>query len=115
MKKRSKKFYVFITSVLISLLHLPFAFAKSATGNKFFLHATDPVRTTTTNSLNLLPAVRSIYDSLQLNISGLSKQAYDYARKGMEKLVRQGKLLNDSIVAIIDFSQPSNNKRLYVL
>jgi len=102
-------------SVVIYLLHLPFTFAKSATGNKLFFHPANPVKTSITNSLNLIPAVKSVYDSLQLNISGLSQQAFDYAKKGIEKLIEQGKLLNDSIVAIIDFSQPSNKKRLYVL
>jgi len=55
------------------------------------------------------------YDKLHLDVSGLSRQAYDYAKKGFDKLLAQGKLLNDSIIAIADFSQPSRNKRLYVL
>ena len=56
-----------------------------------------------------------MYDSLHLDLAGLSQQAFDYAIKGYEKLISQGKLLNQSIIAIVDFSQPSTQKRLYVL
>ena len=38
MKKKFKGFYLLISSVVIAILHLPFAFAKSATGNKLFFH-----------------------------------------------------------------------------
>jgi len=116
MKKNLKKFYVILTSVFIYLLHLPFAFAKSATGgNKIFLNPGDSVKQFTSNTDMLVAKTRSVYDSLHLNLSGLSKQAFDYARKGFEKLLEQGKLMNDSIISIVDFSQPSNRKRLYVL
>ena len=38
MKKKIKGLYFLISSVVIGLLHLPFAFAKAATGNKLFYH-----------------------------------------------------------------------------
>jgi hypothetical protein len=115
MKKKFKGFYLLISSIVIGLLHLPFAFAKSATGSKLFLHPTDPVTKKTTDSLQFLPSIRSVYDSLHLNLSGLSQQAFDYARKGLNILIEEGKLLNDSIISIIDFSEPSNRKRLFIL
>ena len=37
------------------------------------------------------------------------------AQKGFKKIWLQGLLQNDSVVSIIDFSQPSDKKRLYVL
>jgi len=52
---------------------------------------------------------------LHLDLSGLSRQAFVYAKKGWQKLVEQGRLVNDSVMAIVDFSQPSDHKRLYVL
>ena len=115
MKKKLKGFFFLISSLLISLVHLPFAFAKSAAGGKFFFHPGDSIRETSSGSASLMPAVKSLYDSLQLNISGLSRQAFDYAKKGFDKLIDQGKAINDSLVTIVDFSLPSNKKRLYIL
>src|SRR6476660_2465440 len=115
MKKKLKGFYLLVSSIVIGLLHLPFAFAKSATGSKLFFHPTDPVTKKTTDSLQFLPSIRSVYDSLHLNLSGLSQQAFDYARKGLNKLIEEGRILNDSIISIIDFSEPSSRKRLFIL
>lgn len=56
-----------------------------------------------------------VYSFLNLSNLGLSKEAYQFAVKGFNKLKEQGKLLNSSILTIIDFSQPSNNKRMYVI
>jgi hypothetical protein len=113
MKKRLRGFYLIVSSFVIALLNLPFAFAKSATGNKLLTTPAPLAKKVSTSSL--APSMRSVYDSLQLNLSGLSQQAYEYAKKGFTKLVEEGRLLNDSIVTIIDFSLPSNKKRLFVL
>ncbi len=56
-----------------------------------------------------------VYSFLNLSQLGLSKEAYQFAVKGFYKLKEQGQLLNSSILTIIDFSQSSNNKRLYVI
>lgn len=113
MKKKFKSFYLLLSSILVSLVSLPFAFAKSAAGAKLFSHSSDSGKSTPASE----PAsvVKSVYDSLHLKITGLSHQAFDYAEKGFEKLAQQGKLNNNSIVAIADFSLPSTKKRLFVL
>lgn len=115
MKKKFKSVYLLLSSVFITALHLPFVFAKSATGSKTaFLPPAD--------SANLIkfPAsaaasFASVYDSLHLAFTGLSREAFDYAKKGFDKLVAQGKLVNNSVLSIVDFSQPSTRKRLYVI
>ncbi len=56
-----------------------------------------------------------VYSFLNLSQLGLSKEAYQFAVKGFKKLKQQGQLLNSSILTIIDFSQSSNNKRMYVI
>ena len=56
-----------------------------------------------------------IYDSLQLNSLGLSKQAFVEGIKGYKILLSQGKLNNDGIITIADFSLPSTQKRLFVI
>lgn len=56
-----------------------------------------------------------MYDSLHLNLKGLSQQAFDFAKEGLRKLIEEGKLLNDSLLSIVDFSLPSNQKRLFII
>ncbi len=56
-----------------------------------------------------------VYSFLNLSQLGLSKEAYQFAVKGFYKLKEQGQLLNSSVLTIIDFSQSSNNKRMYVI
>jgi hypothetical protein len=112
-KKSIKGLYLILSSLFISLISLPFAFAKSTT-HRLFSH---PVISTTPNvdSSKSMFSVKSVYDSLQLNMAGLSRQAFEYAQKGWQKLIDQGRVFNQSIIAIVDFSQPSTNKRLYVI
>lgn len=117
MKKKFKGFYLLVTSIIIGIVHLPFAFAKSATGSKLFYLPPGDTTTTTTiaDTKTFVPALKSVYDSLQLNLKGLSQQAFDYAKRGLDKLIKEGKLLNGTIISIIDFSEPSNKKRLFVI
>ena len=56
-----------------------------------------------------------IYDELHLAATGLSEKAFDYAYKGYQCLTKKQKLANTDILAICDFSQSSNKKRLYIL
>lgn len=114
--KKLKGIYIVIITAFLYLLHLPFALAKSATGAKWF-HDPFTGKTPATNSD--IPvrnaAITSVYDSLHLDLAGLNRTAFEYAKKGFLKLKAQGKVINDSILSIVDFSQPSSNKRLYVL
>jgi len=56
-----------------------------------------------------------IYDSLQLKSLGLSHEAFEKAMKGYQYLLSQGKIQNENIISIIDYSLPSNRKRLFVI
>jgi hypothetical protein len=114
MKKTVKGVYLLVSSLVISLLHLPFAFAKTVSASDSS-YGTTSGTVTLTDSSSIVSPFKSVYDSLQLDLAGLSKHAYDYAVMGYEKLASEGRLLNQSIIAIVDFSQPSSQKRLYVL
>jgi len=112
-KIKVKSFYLFISSLLIGLFSFPFAFAKTVEkrSKQFLSAATDPG-----NYLaSLKPTVISVYDSLHLNISGINRTVFEMAEKGYEKIIKEGRLFNDSIVSIIDFSLPSSAKRLYII
>ncbi|HUC82766.1 MAG TPA: murein L,D-transpeptidase catalytic domain family protein [Flavisolibacter sp.] len=56
-----------------------------------------------------------LYDSLQLDNLGLSREVMQLAYKGHQELVERGVLENEDLVAIADFSQSSSKKRLYVI
>ncbi|MBO9619044.1 MAG: murein L,D-transpeptidase catalytic domain family protein [Niabella sp.] len=60
-------------------------------------------------------AYELMYDSLGLDLKGLSEQAFVDAMEGFDELKKEGLLKNDSIITVIDFDQPSINKRLYVV
>src|SRR3954462_15655801 len=56
-----------------------------------------------------------MYANLHLDSLGLSKEAFNYAIKGMERLQAAGKLANTDLISIVDFSLPSSKKRLFVI
>ncbi|MBV5335249.1 MAG: murein L,D-transpeptidase catalytic domain family protein [Sulfuricurvum sp.] len=56
-----------------------------------------------------------IYTSVNLADTGLSRDVFALAIKGLKKLDTEKKLNNASIVTIADYSQSSNKKRLYVI
>lgn len=56
-----------------------------------------------------------LYDSLHLGRLGMKKDALMYAYKGQQNLVKKGRISNPGILTVCDFSQPSHNKRLYII
>ncbi len=56
-----------------------------------------------------------VYATVNLAGTGLNKVVFDLAVKGMKKLEANGQLQNPDILTIADYSQSSNNKRLYVI
>ncbi len=121
-----KKLFLFLSSAFI--IHFLFIFAKSPS----FKNINSPfseVNSVVTASDNL-PTIAenvaisvnsdnnsklSVYDKLHLTELGLSRYAFDYAVKGYNYLRSSGKLKNDQIISIVDFSQASSKKRLYII
>ncbi|GEP94960.1 hypothetical protein CCY01nite_12200 [Chitinophaga cymbidii] len=60
-------------------------------------------------------AAAMLYEQLSLDSLGLSKEAYEFALQGQEQLAKEGKLRNENILSIVDFSLPSTKKRLFVI
>ena len=56
-----------------------------------------------------------LYTTVNLTVSGLERNIFDLAIKGLTKLDADGKLQNPTILTIADYSQSSNKKRLYVI
>jgi hypothetical protein len=57
----------------------------------------------------------SAYTQMDLENSGLSAIAFEQAIKGWKKLKESNQLSNEDLLTIVDFSQPSTRKRLYVI
>lgn len=72
----------------------------------------------TTDSLNttlIIVPFMDVYDSLHLDNFNLGKEAYQFALQGFQKLVKLGKVKNPDLLTIVDFSQPSTKKRMYII
>ncbi len=63
----------------------------------------------------ILATASSIYNDMDLEDSGLSRKAFEYAWTGYYKLKKRGLLRRTGILSICDFSQSSSNQRLYVI
>ena len=108
-----KKFYILLLPVFIFLLHLPFVFAKPHTNGNNARIAKTVVTTNKTTADSV--AKSSLYESMNLQALGLSKEAFSYAVEGYNYLLSTGKLNNDNILSVVDFSLPSSKKRLFVI
>jgi hypothetical protein len=126
MRKSSglKKIYFFFSSAFLFLLHLPFVFAKNkptVETNPMPLKVESNVpadsvsRLTVVDNASNANSFSFLYDSLRLNLMGLSQQAFNYAMQGFNYLVKTGKLANDRVISIVDFSLPSSKKRLFII
>lgn len=74
--------------------------------------------TTTAGKSNLVATsfwIDSMYTGMNLEKTGLSKDAFSQACKGYEYLLSNNNIHKAGIMTICDFSQCSNKKRLYVL
>jgi hypothetical protein len=110
------KVYLFFTALFAFMMHIPVAFShnKAHVQSKAFIPKILP--NIAIDSTNFVKNVSSkLYDSLKLNFYGLSEDAFQYALKGFEYLKEKGKIANDHIISIVDFSKPSSQKRLFVL
>lgn len=58
---------------------------------------------------------QSLYSKIQLNQFGLSQEAFEQGLAGYNKLLSAGRIKNDQVLTIADFSKPSGKKRLFVI
>ncbi|RYY56418.1 MAG: murein L,D-transpeptidase catalytic domain family protein [Chitinophagaceae bacterium] len=111
MKISFKGFSIFTILSVVSFFLLSFGYVRHSTEKKV------TGKKISSGSMHgaMHGLVSSVYDSLHLENSGLSKEAYEYTVRGIEELKAKGELQNDSIVTICDFSRPSSEKRMYII
>lgn len=106
----AKKGSVLFLILFASLLHLPFAFSGTSKSKDY-----KPSAVVTAPVVTIANTVSTLYSKLELSSKGLSQEAYDYAVKGYLRLKDLGKIRKDDVLTIVDFSRPSNEKRLFVI
>ncbi|MBX2933261.1 MAG: murein L,D-transpeptidase catalytic domain family protein [Ferruginibacter sp.] len=112
-----KKVTIIFVIVFSCILNLPLVFATTIFDNTKSID--EPVTSVSVSgnnaNTNLEIFSSALYDSMQLSVKGLSQNAFNYAIKGFYKLLNEGRLKNDDIITIVDFSLPSTQKRLFVI
>lgn len=103
------------------MVHLPMMFAKAIPMGKDFFARQLASSTMVIKDGNIAKAdsvsrmVSGIYDSLKLGSMGLTNRVFDCAYQGFSYLKEVGKISNDHILSIIDFSKSSAQKRLFII
>ncbi|MDO9376514.1 MAG: murein L,D-transpeptidase catalytic domain family protein [Ferruginibacter sp.] len=112
-----RKVYLFFSSVLIFVLHIPFVFGKSKPGERIGASSQKQPPVSVLNALGTPEnfADNTLYDSLKLGTIGLGRQVFDYAMRGFNYMKEQGSFTNDDVISIVDFSKPSSQKRLFII
>lgn len=110
---RLYRLYLAAVVLMFVLVHLPFAISVSNGMGKKLVFRVIPAELKSKDELG--SAIAVIYDSLNLASKGLSHEAFDFAVRGYTLLKNQGKLRNQRILSIIDFTKPSSQKRLFIL
>jgi hypothetical protein len=105
-----------LTVLIISLSLVFFSFAKANRSNTN-LTSTISVPTIVKDSTEVAEEAASsgMFFNMHLDQAGLSHEAFDYAIKGYNKLVEEGRVGKQKYLTIIDFSQNSRQKRFYIL
>ena len=102
-----RKLFVYISVSCLGILSSSFSGIPSIRSNDF---------TPLMAGVASIPARASLlYDELNLEEKGLSKEAFDYAYKGYEYLLEKKKLDQPEFLTICDFSQSSKQKRFYII
>lgn len=111
---------IFLPTSAVCLLTIFFAFSsfkaksnKAAASNNTLEVITSNI--SAENKLSAEAVSNLIYDSLELDEYGLSRDVMQMAYKGQQELVARGLLNNEDVIAICDFSQSSSKKRLYII
>ena len=103
-------FFLFAFSI-----HFLFVFATSRHDELTAITNGDGLPIANDDNVNSSDRNKSLYELLNLSQLNLGKEAFDRALEGYNCLSVAGKLSNNQYLSIVDFSQPSSQKRLYVI
>src|SRR6266498_391803 len=101
-------------AILLAIILASFIFIF-ATSNTSSARRKTNIITLATTSTKKTDNNSALFSELHLTEAGLSQTVFTSALQGLQKLDSRGVIRKDDIITIVDFSQPSNKKRLYVV
>ena len=109
--QKSHLFTIILASISLAFI----SFATPAKTEPLPAPAADTVAVEAAASGAVATGALALYEGLNLEEAGLSREAFTYAIQGYQKLVDSGLVANDQYLTIVDFSQSSRKKRFYLL
>jgi L,D-transpeptidase catalytic domain len=110
-----KHLFIVLTFITALIAIIPALQAGSKTSTTASSFTSTKTIAATDNTAAAKSASALLYDSLKLNDLGLSQEALQYAYKGYEYLLQKGAVKNTDIITVVDFSQSSFKKRMYII
>ena len=108
---------IFFPIIIMSFSLVLFSFAKASknSNNSVPVAQVETQADPAVMNASMAASVSSVlYEHLGLQSLGLSRETVEYAVKGYQKLDSEGKV-NNPYMTIVDFSQSSRKKRLYII
>jgi len=102
-----KKPVILLLTIFLVSFAFVFATTKDSPANKSIITSSSNKNNSDNNT--------ALFSELRLSEAGMNQTVFNSALQGFQKLGMAGSLKRNDIITIIDFSQPSNKKRLYVL
>ena len=102
--------YTIVFSLIVSLLVVGILLTSASDSDIAVNKKAEPAKTISSLFISTLP----VYSILHLKDLGLNEKAFQLALKGWARLKVTGSVSKD-IISICDFTQSSNNKRLYII
>lgn len=101
--------------ISVGCLSVSFTYSPSTTSNSNSIPVAAIHSPFTDSSTTITDAATLLYESTGLEQQGLSKQAFEYAWKGYQRLLEKKMVARSRYLTICDFSQSSKQKRLYII
>jgi hypothetical protein len=114
MQRLMNKPAILALAAIICSFAFIFATTKD-TGHKTHIAAPVVNDSSVSNEASAESEAAALYTEMNLESIGMKENVFSTALQGFKKLISLGLIHNDDLLTIADFSQPSTEKRLYVL
>ncbi len=105
-------------TLMIALLVAPSLIATSNSSSSHIKsEIAAPVVASRTNdeAAAVMAEAGMLYEEMNLESQGLAREAFAYAFKGYKNLLNKGLVSRSNVLTVVDFSQSSRSKRLFIL